>query len=85
MFYDDHGFPDESDAYNHLLHNIDGGVVLRRKKFNAPALDQDNPEFNYIFYEANHGERLKNELDLLHLSAKQGAKLADLNKQYWCV
>jgi hypothetical protein len=85
VFYDNPGFPNESDAYNHLLHNVDGRVVLRKKKFDTPALDQDNPKFNYTFSETNHGERLKNELDLSHLSPKQGAWLAALIKQYWCV
>jgi hypothetical protein len=32
VFYNNRGFPDEWDAYNHLLHNIDGGIVLRKKK-----------------------------------------------------
>jgi hypothetical protein len=43
VFYDNHNFPDESDAYNHLLHNIDGGVVLRKRHIEAPALDEDDP------------------------------------------
>jgi hypothetical protein len=85
VFYDDRGFPHESNAYDHLLHNVDGRVVLRKKKFDAPALDQDNPKFNYTFSEANHGQHLKNEHDLSHLSPKQGARLATLIKQYWCV
>ncbi len=38
VFYDDRGFPDETNAYNNLLHNVDGGVVLRKKKFDAPPL-----------------------------------------------
>ncbi len=42
-FYDDCGFPDASDTYDHLLHNIDGGVVLHKKCFDTPALNQDNP------------------------------------------
>ncbi len=66
VFYDDRGFPNESDTYNHLLHNIDGGIVLWKKKYGAPALDQDNPVFNYVYSEAKHGERLK-ELNLSHL------------------
>ena len=48
VFYNDHGFPDESDTYDHLVHNINGGIVLRKKKFDAPALDQDNPAFNFV-------------------------------------
>jgi hypothetical protein len=85
IFYDDRGFPDESDAYNHLLHNIDSKVVLCKKKFVAPALDQDDPKFKYTFSEADHGKHLKNELDLFHLSLEQGAQLTALIKQYWCV
>ncbi len=87
IFYDNRGLLDESNAYNHLLHNIDGRVVLCKKKFDAPALDQDDPKFNYTFSEADHGKRLKNELDLSlsHLSPKQGVWLAALIKQYWCV
>jgi hypothetical protein len=85
VFYYDRGYPDESDASNHLLRNVDGGVVLCKKKFDAPTLDQDDPEFYFIFSKADHGERLTNELDLLHLSPKQGAKLADLIKQYLCI
>jgi hypothetical protein len=67
VFYDDRSFPDESDAYDHLLHNIDGRVVLHKKKFNAPALNKDDPEFNDIFSEAKHGNCLTKELDLYHL------------------
>ena len=63
VFFDNRGFPDESDAYDHLLHNIDGGVVLRKKKFDAPALDQDDPDFNYAFDESLHGDRLRQELN----------------------
>ncbi len=85
VFYDDRGYPDESDAYNHLLRKVDGGVVLCKKKFDAPTLYQDDPGFNFIFSKADHGECLKNELDLLHLSPKQGAKRADLIKQYLCL
>ena len=33
VFFDDRGFPDESQAYDQLLHNVDGGVILRKKKF----------------------------------------------------
>ena len=38
VFNNGRGFPDELEAYDHLLHNIDSGIVLRKKKFDAPAL-----------------------------------------------
>jgi hypothetical protein len=84
VFYDDRGFPDESDAYNHLLHNIDGSIVQWKKKYGAPALDQDDPVFNYVYSEAKNGERLK-ELNLSHLQPEERERLTALIKKYWCV
>ena len=86
VFYDDPGSPDKSDAYDHLLRNIDGGIVLRKKKkFEAPVLDQDNPVFDCVYSKANHGERPKKELDLSHSQPNQRARLTELIKKYWCV
>jgi hypothetical protein len=28
VFFNDRGFPDQSEEYDQLLHNIDGGVIL---------------------------------------------------------
>ncbi len=75
IFFDDRGFPDE------LLHNIDGGVVLRKKKFDAPALDQDDPNFDYAFDESLHGDRLCQELNLSHLTPEQSSRLSALIKK----
>ncbi len=36
VFYDDRGYPDESDEYDSLLHNIDGGVILQKRSFPHP-------------------------------------------------
>jgi hypothetical protein len=80
VFYDDCGFLHELDAYDHILHNIDDGVVLRKKHFDAPALDEDNLVFNYEFSQVTHGNWLKTELDLSHLTPKDGAKLTALIK-----
>ena len=38
VFVNDRGFPDISDAYDTLLHNVDGGPVLRRLKHPLPHL-----------------------------------------------
>ena len=46
VFLDDRGFPDQSDNYNHVLHNIDGGSVLRKLKHPVPDLNvPDGPAF----------------------------------------
>ncbi len=85
MFYDNRGFPDESEAYDELLHNIDGGVILRKKKFPTPPLDVEDPAFNWVYSDELHGDKLKTELDLSHLDADKAAALVALIKQYWCV
>ncbi len=85
VFYDNRGFPDESEAYDELLHNIDGGVILRKKKFPTPPLDVEDPAFNWVYSDELHGDKLKTELDLSHLDADKVAALVALIKQYWCV
>ncbi len=84
VFYDDRGFPDELDAYDHLFHNIDGNIVLQKKKYGTPALDKDHPVFNYVYSEAEHGKPLK-ELNLSHLQPEECKCLTALIKKYWCV
>jgi hypothetical protein len=40
VFIDDQGFPDQSDDFDVLLHNIDGGPVLQKLRHLAPPLDK---------------------------------------------
>ena len=67
VFTDDRGFPDLTNDYDTLLHNIDGGPVLRKLRHPALPLDETDPSFNFLFDEALHGERLCQLLDLSHL------------------
>jgi hypothetical protein len=85
MFFDNCGFPDESDEYNQLLHNIDGGVILRKKKFPTPPLNNIDTDFNWTYLEELHGEKLRTDLDLSHLLPEQATTLLTLIKEYWCV
>ena len=85
VFYNNRGFPDKLDAYDHLLYNIDSGVVLRKKKFDAPVLDQDNLVFDFVYSKDKHGKRLKKDLNLSHLQHEQSTRLTALIKKYWCV
>jgi hypothetical protein len=84
-FYNNRGFLAESDNYNHLLHNIDSGVILRQKKFPTLPLDVNNPTFNYAYSKELHGEKLWSELDVSHLSPENVSALIGLIKEYWCV
>lgn len=85
VFLDDCGFPDTSDYYNQLLHNIDGGTVLRKRKHPARALDDIDPRFNNAFDPARHADKLRKELQISHLSPPQQKALTDLIKKYWAV
>jgi hypothetical protein len=85
VFYDDRGFPNQSNEFDHLLHNIDGGVILRKKKHPQPPLDFDDPTFNYKFDESIHAEKIKSKLLLDHLSSANAAAVLALIKRYWTV
>jgi hypothetical protein len=84
VFYNNCGFPDQSDDFDHLLHNIDGGVILWKTKFPAPALDI-HPLFDYSFSEELHSLILEKDLNLSHLSPENAASLTALIKKYWTV
>jgi len=49
---DDRGFPDQSDDYDTLLHNADGGPILCKLKHPAPSLD--DPDLASIFHLKRH-------------------------------
>jgi hypothetical protein len=85
VFYDNRGFPDESDNFDSLLHNINGGAILRRTKFPTPPLDADDPTFTYIYSDELHGDKLRSELDVSHLCPTDASALLNLIKEYWSV
>jgi hypothetical protein len=77
VFYDDRGFPDESDAYDALLHSIDGGVILRKTKYPPPPIDADDPSFCVQYSEELHGEKLQADVDISHLPPNHAIALLD--------
>ncbi len=85
MFFDDQGFPDDSDEYNKLLHNINGGVIQQKKKFPTPPIDVVDPVFNWEYSDELHGDKLWTDLDVSHLSPEHVAALLNVIKKYWCV
>jgi hypothetical protein len=85
VYYNDRGYPDQTNEFDHLLHNIIGGVILRKTKFPQPLLDLCNPLFDYQFSDAIHGPILANVLNLSHLSPVNAACLTSLIKKYWTV
>ena len=85
VFLDDRGFPDQSHEFDVILHNVDGGPILRRRKHPAPPLDDIDPRFHSVYDEALHGDKLRKELDLSHLPLGLREKVYALLKKYWSV
>jgi hypothetical protein len=82
-FYDNRGFPNQSDEFNHIMHNIDGGVIHHKKKHPQPPLDVNDPSFNYKFDEALHADKIKSKLSIGHLLPANAAEVVALIKKYW--
>ncbi len=85
VFMDDRGFPDQSDEFDTLLHNIDGGKILRKLKHPPPSIDVPDSPFHFTFDESIHGARLKEQLDLSHLDPPTQLVVINLIKKYWSV
>ncbi len=67
VFINNRGFPDQSDDFDVILHNIDSGQVLWKLKHPPPPIGSVDPMFTFPYDEALHGERLRKDLDLSHL------------------
>ncbi len=85
VFMDDQGFPDQSDEFDTLLHNIDGGTILRKLKHPQPPIDVPNSQFHFTFDQSIHGAHLKEQLDLSHLDPPTQLAVINLIKKYWSV
>jgi hypothetical protein len=83
LFVDDQGFPDQSDKYNMLLHNINGGPILQKLKHPSPPLDIPDLQFHFPFDKALHGGHLQEQLDLSHLDSSIQLTVTNLMKKYW--
>jgi hypothetical protein len=62
VFLDDRGFKDLSDNYDHVLHNIDGGPILRKLRHPMPALNPDvDPVFHAPFDPSKHKDLMRKD------------------------
>ncbi len=67
-FLDDRGFPDVSDEYDHMLHDINGGPILRKLCHPRPNLSAPVNPLNYsLFILEKHKAIMKCDMDLSHL------------------
>ena len=85
VFLDDRGFPDQSHDFDVILHNVEGGPILRKRKHAAPPLDDVDPRFLSHYDEKIHGEKLRTEIDLSHLDGTTRDLVYKLLQKYWSV
>jgi hypothetical protein len=85
VFLDDRGFPNQSDEFDSLLHNVDGGTILCKHKHPAPKLDEIDPCFHMVYDKNFHGKQLCKDLDLSHLEPHLQAKVYGLIQKYYSV
>jgi hypothetical protein len=85
VFVDDRRCPDKPKYYKNLLHNIDGGLILRKLKHPLPSLDEVDPKFFSTYDESKLGVQLKKDLNLSHLEPAICNQIYALVKKYWSV
>jgi hypothetical protein len=85
VFLGNHRFLDHSHEFDILLHNVNGGPILRKHKHPAPPLDNIDPRFYSTFDEAHHGEKLRSKVDLSHLEPAVREQVYKLLQKYLSV
>ncbi len=85
IFIDNRGFPDQSDKFDTLLHNIHGGPVLRKLKHPPPPLDVVDLLFLFKYNKSIQGDLFCKHLDLLHLEKMLRDRIYALVWKYWAV
>jgi hypothetical protein len=85
VFIDDWGFLDETEHYEALLRNVNGGVILCKLKHPPPSLNKVDPLFFCKYDKAKHGEQMQRDLNLSHLEPHVRNQVYGLVKKYWPV
>ncbi len=68
-----------------LLHNVDGGPILRKLKHPPPPVDVPDLWFHFPHDKSIHGGHLWEQLDLSHLDSSIQLTFTNLVKKYWSV
>ena len=86
IFCDDRGFPDQSDEFDYLLHNVDANPILRKLLHPAPDLDGPvDPSFLSTFDPTIHEPQMRRDLDLSHLPLDIQEQVYNLVREFWSV
>jgi hypothetical protein len=86
VFLDDQGFPDQSDEYDHVLHNIKGRPILRKLKHPKPDFyAPPNPAYYSEFIPKKHKAQMRKDVDLSHLDPDLQEQVYSMIREFWSV
>ena len=75
-----------SDNYNHMLHGIGGGPILRKLWHPKPDLSaQMDPCYYLLFIPENHKAIMKRDMDLSHLEPNLQENIYHILRRHWSV
>ena len=83
--FDNRGFPDPQDEWESMLPDVKDGRLLRKRVHDPPKLQEIDPDFGEEYDEDKHGEILRAELNIAHLTPMQKEILTAVIKKYWRV
>ena len=68
-----------------MIPEVKAGRLLRKRKHDSPNLQDIDPDFGGEYYENKHGETLRSELTIAHLTTFQQSVINAVIKKYWRV
>jgi hypothetical protein len=73
-----------SDDYDHVLHDIDGGPILRKLRHPKPDLSAPMDPLYYLpFIPEKHKAIMKHDMDLSHLEPILQERIYDVIRRHW--
>jgi hypothetical protein len=86
VFLDDHGFPNQSNEYDHVLHGVDGIPILWKLWHPQPDLNAlIDPLCFSPFITEKHKAKMHTNMDLSHLPPALQDKLYQIVHDHWLV
>jgi hypothetical protein len=75
-----------SDDYNHVLHDVDGGPILRKLWHPKPDLSVPMDPIYYLpFIPEKHKAIMKHDMDLSHLETNLQERMYNVIRHHWSV
>jgi hypothetical protein len=86
IFLGNQGFPDQSNEFDQLLYNVDGGPVLQKLRYPMANLDGlIYPRFHSPFIHEQHKDLMWKQIDLSHHDPNFQGQVYTLIRKYWLV